>query len=190
MNWYQIIGIAFGLAMDAFAVAIVSGLAIENVTGRHVFRISWHFGLFQFLMPIVGWFAGRALYETIAPVDHWISFGLLSFVGGKMLYDALGGHEASAGSRRDPSRGLMLVSLSLATSLDALAVGLSMALMDVSIWLPSLVIGFVAGGMSLLGITLGGRIGQRWSRRSEFLGAVVLLAIGVSVLVRGLLEVS
>lgn len=175
------LGIALGLAMDAFAVSIVAGLSIPRVTGRHVFRLAWHFGLFQFLMPIIGWAAGRTVEQYVAAVDHWVAAGLLGFIGGRMLLEAARATERAAFSGSDPTRGLLLVTLSLATSLDALAVGISIGLLRVSILTPSVVIGLVAGALTVVGITLGTRIGQRFGRWASVLGGAVLIAIGVKI---------
>ena len=130
MSTLTLLGIALGLAMDAFAVAIGAGLQLCNVTKRQTFRLAWHFGLFQAFMPILGWLAGLTLVDYIAPVDHWIAFGLLAFIGGKMIYEALK-HDDEEADRCDPTKGWRLVMLSVATSIDALAVGLSMALLGV-----------------------------------------------------------
>jgi len=181
MHWLTLLGIAVGLAMDAFAVAIAAGLALGSVTPRHVFRLAFHFGLFQFMMPVIGWAAGTTLAHFIAGYDHWVAFGLLALVGAKMLWEAFGDH--AHGSRTDPTRGLMLATLSLATSLDALAVGLSMALLGVAIWLPSVVIGLVTAGLTAVGLGLGKRLGRRWGFWAEIAGGCVLLAIGIRILV-------
>lgn len=175
------LGIALGLAMDAFAVSIVAGLSLPRVTGRHVFRLAWHFGLFQFLMPIIGWAAGRTVENHVAAVDHWVAAGLLGLIGGRMVIEAARGGERAAFSQSDPTRGLMLVTLSLATSLDALAVGISIGLLGVSIWTPSLVIGLVAGGLTVVGITLGTRIGRRFGRWASALGGMALITIGLKI---------
>lgn len=180
LGWSSLLGIAIGLAMDALAVSIAVGLSLASVTPRHVFRLAFHFGLFQFLMPIVGWLAGRQLAEHISAYDHWVAFGLLSFVGGKMLWEAR--RQESPATRRDPTRGLTLITLSVATSLDALAVGLSMAFLGVSILVPSVVIGVVAAALTTLGITFGSRIGARWERWAEIVGGIVLIVIGLKVL--------
>jgi len=166
--------------MDAFAVAIAVGLTVERVTGRHVFRIAFHFGLFQFMMPVIGWFSGRGIIQYVKAFDHWVAFGLLGAIGGKMLWDAALGGDRSF--RKDPSRSWSLVMLSIATSIDALAVGLSMAVLGVSIWIPSVVIGLVAGLMSLLGICLGSRLGNRTRRLAECFGGLVLIGIGIRIL--------
>ncbi len=181
MSLLNVLGISVGLAMDALAVSIAVGLALATVTRRQTFRLAWHFGLFQFLMPILGWMAGRQAVAHLAAVDHWVAFGLLWLVGGKMLWEAR--QEKGPALEKDPTRGLSLVVLSVATSLDALAVGLSMALIGVSIWVPSVVIGLVAGVLTALGITFGSRIGARWGPRAEVAGGGVLMVIGARILV-------
>lgn len=181
MNWLNLVGISLGLAMDAFAVSVAVGLTLAKVTPRHAFRMAFHFGLFQFLMPILGWLVGRDAAAVVSGLDHWVVFGLLGFVGGKMLREASEGREFDPDT--DPTRGLSLVTLSIATSLDALAVGLSMALMGTSVWLPSVVIGVVACALSGVGIVFGGRIGPRWGLWAERIGGCILIAIGLKILV-------
>ena len=112
MTWLNVLGIAIGLAMDAFAVSVAAGLSLRRLTFRRVFRLAFHFGLFQFLMPVVGWLAGRTVSGYIHAYDHWIAFGLLSFVGGKMLWEAWQS-DAKAGRADDPTRGWLLVILAL-----------------------------------------------------------------------------
>jgi len=183
MGWFSLLAVALALAMDAFAVAIVAGLTLSPLTKRHVFRLSFHFGLFQALMPLIGWTAGTAVYRYIADVDHWVAFGLLSFVGGRMIFASFqSDEEARAG--RDPTSGWDLVILSVATSIDALAVGLSLAMLGLRILIPALVIGIVAGVITVLGMVLGRKIGTLWGRRVEAAGGVVLIAIGVRILLQ------
>lgn len=181
MNTFVLLGIAVGLAMDAFAVSIAVGLSLNQVTPRHTFRLAFHFGLFQFLMPVIGWLGGTQLSGSITACDHWLAFGLLSFVGGKMLWEAR--CDEKPDSCADPTRGLMLITLSLATSMDALAVGLSMAFMQVSVWGPSVVIGLVAATLTAIGIRFGSRLGCRWGRWAEIAGGIVLMGIGVHILI-------
>ncbi len=181
MDWLSLLGIAVGLAMDAFAVSIAAGLTVNDVTRRHVFRIAFHFGLFQFMMPILGWWAGSAASSYVADYDHWVAFGLLSVIGGKMLFDARSSDEQA--KKCDPTRGWMLVALSVATSIDALAVGLSMAFLRVSILLPCIVIGLVAAAFSAVGITFAGRLLGRMRRFAGVFGGCVLILIGLRVLI-------
>jgi len=185
VNWWTILAVAVSLAMDAFAVSIAVGLTLPRVTARHVFRLAWHFGLFQFLMPVAGYFSGRAASGLVAAWDHWIAFSLLSLVGAKMLYEAYRG--PSGATRRDPTRGLTLLVLSLATSLDALAVGVTMALLDVRIWTAAVVIGLVAGAMTTVGICFARLLGARWEKLAETAGGIILLLIGARILASHLL---
>lgn len=181
MELYAILGIAVALAMDAFAVAIATGMTLRRVSGRQAFRLSFHFGLFQFLMPVIGWFAGRTVSDYISDYDHWIAFILLAIVGGHMIME---GFETPGEERKvaDPTKGASLVVLSFATSIDALAVGLSMALLGVDIWYPSVVIGIVAASFTLVGLRLGRILGARLGRRMALVGGGVLIAIGLRIL--------
>jgi putative Mn2+ efflux pump MntP len=178
--------IAVGLAMDALAVAIATSIVLRAVSGRQVFRLAFHFGLFQFLMPIVGWAAGRSVAGVMAHWDHWIAFGLLAFIGGKAIYDAVT-KPAEDARQGDPTRGLSLVLLSLATSIDALAVGVSFAMLGVQIWYPSLIIGLVTGSITTAGMLLGSRLGRHFGQHVEILGGLVLIGIGVKIVVQHLI---
>lgn len=186
MPFLTLIGIAIGLAMDAFAVSIGAGLTLKEVTPRHTFRLAWHFGLFQALMPIVGWLAGTSISRWISPIDHWIAFALLVAIGAKMIYEAVR-EGADETERADPTRGWSLIVLSVATSIDALAVGLSLAFLKVSIWWPAVVIGIVAAAFTAVGLQLGKRFGALLGRRMEVLGGLILIAIGVKILLEHLL---
>jgi len=182
MDWISLFAVACALAMDAFAVAIVSGLTLDPLTGRHVFRLAFHFGLFQALMPVLGWIAGNAVYSHIVAVDHWVAFGLLSFVGGRMIWGAL--HKAKEERvLTDPTSGWTLVLLSVATSIDALAVGLSLAMIGSQIIIPAIIIGLVACAFTVAGMLLGRRISSLWGRRVEALGGAILIAIGIKIVI-------
>lgn len=179
-NWLSLLGISVGLAADALAVSIAVGLTLKSVTPRHVFRLGFHFGLFQFMMPIIGWGAGTGLAPYIAAYDHWIAFGLLAFIAVRMIRAAL--TQQPGETLRDPSRGFHLMALSVATSIDALAVGLALALLDVDIWWPSLVIGIITGSVCVLAIVMGNRLHVRFGRVAEIGGGVVLIAIALRIL--------
>ena len=182
MSWLTLLLLALALAMDAFAVAIVSGLALNPLHGRQVFRLSFHFGLFQAIMPALGWAAGSAIQRYISQFDHWVAFGLLAFVGGRMILGAVR-EQPEAAATTDPTSGLTLVMLSIATSIDALAVGLSLAMIGSPILTPALVIGIVAAAATAAGMLLGRRIGSLWGKRVELAGGLVLVAIGARILV-------
>lgn len=180
MSPVEILLVAVGLAMDAFAVSLSAGAGPYAGNGRAVFRLAFHFGLFQFLMPVAGWLAGARLVGLLGAFDHWLAFGLLALVGGRMIAAGLGrGPETPRG---DPSRGWTLVALAVATSIDALAVGLSLALLKVSVWLPALVIGLVCAALSVAGVRLGRVLGTLAGTRMEVAGGLVLMAIGVRIL--------
>lgn len=175
------LGLAVGLAMDAFAVSIATGLMLPVLSFRHVFRIAFHFGLFQFLMPVIGWLAGTRVCAVLGDLDHWLAFALLAAIGGKMLWEARS--ESEAEPIGDPTRGWALITLSLATSLDALAVGLSMALLKVVVWTPSVLIGLVTAVLCVIGIHSGHRLGGRYRRYAQAGGGLVLVLIGLKIVI-------
>jgi manganese efflux pump family protein len=185
MDWVSLLALACALAMDALAVAIVAGITINQLTKRHVFRLAFHFGLFQALMPIIGWTAGNAVRRYISEFDHWAAFGLLAFVGGRMLWGALRKDEGTEPAG-DPTSGWALVLLSVATSIDALAVGLSLAMVGSPIIVPSIVIGVVAAAFTATGMLLGRQIGSLWGKRVEAAGGIILILIGARIAVEHL----
>jgi len=180
-----IASIALGLAMDAFSVAIGVGCVLPQLTKRRIFRLSWHFGLFQALMPALGWLVGVGVERYISAFDNWVAFGLLAFVGVRMVRSGLDADDD--GPCVDPSRGGTLVMLAIATSIDAFAVGLSFAVLRVSIVWPVIIIGLVAALMSILGIYLGNRLGHTFGKRMEVIGGLILVAIGIRVVISHML---
>ncbi len=183
MNTYYTISIAVALAMDAMAVAIAGGISLKRVGFRQYFRLSWHFGLFQALMPVIGWSAGLTIRGMIGRFDHWLAFCLLIFVGSNMLLEAF--RKKNRGStQKDPTTGVSLVVLSVATSIDALAVGLSISILNLSIWIPALIIGITAGLFTAAGLYIGSKaVHILWIQKyAEIIGALVLYAIGISIL--------
>lgn len=184
MHFLNVLLIAVGLAMDACVVSAGAGASGRSTGHRASFRLGFHFGLFQFLMPIIGWFAGSFVASAIAAVDHWIAFAILAAVGGHMIKGGLqADDEAKPG---DPSRGWPLILLSIATSLDALAVGFSLAMIGVDIWFPAVVIGVVTAALSVAGLHLGTRLGARFGHRMEVLGGGILVLVGVRIVVEHL----
>ncbi|MDX2454428.1 manganese efflux pump MntP family protein [Desulfosarcina sp.] len=177
------LALAVALAMDAFAVSIASGVSLRTVSARQTFRLAWHFGLFQAMMPVIGWSAGFTVRSRIEAYDHWVAFALLVFVAQGMLRSAFKGEPVEEDAK-DPTKGMTMVMLSVATSIDALAVGLSLSMINVSIWTPALIIGLVAGVFTTVGMHLGKVIGSmdQLSRWAEMTGGIVLLAIGVNIL--------
>jgi putative Mn2+ efflux pump MntP len=182
MSLGTLLAIAVALAMDAFAVAVAAGVSLREVTGRQTFRLAWHFGLFQAIMPVAGWALGQTFSSAVKALDHWLAFGLLAAIGLHMLWGSWRTGERP--KAKDPTRGATLVVLSVATSLDALAVGLSLSLLQVPIWWPALVIGAVATTFTAAGLQLGRLVAaaSRMGVWAEAAGGLVLLAIGVRIL--------
>ncbi len=180
MDIFTVLVVAAGLAMDAFTVAVAAGIRLGCVTGKQVFRMASHFGFFQFMMPLAGWGAGSAIEQYISSFDHWIAMGLLGFIGGKMVYESIM-TETGAEFSGDPTQGWVLYGLSVATSIDAFAVGLSLGVLNAPIWAPSIIIGLVAAGFTIIGLEIGCRIGAAFNRRMEFFGGIILIGIGVKI---------
>jgi putative Mn2+ efflux pump MntP len=180
MGFIEILMIAIGLAMDAFAVSLGAGASGQVVGGRAAFRLSFHFGLFQFMMPVIGWFLGVRIAVFLSSVDHWIAFGLLALVGVRMIRSGWDSDEESLST--DPSRGVTLVALAIATSIDAFAIGLSLGMLRIKIWYPSVVIGIVTSGLSLVGMRLGTRLGIRFGKPMEIVGGMLLSLLGLRIL--------
>lgn len=185
MDFITILLIALGLAMDCFAVSLGIGCSQVHKDFRTYFRICFHFGLFQGGMTFLGWLGGTTIAHLISNFDHWIAFGLLAFVGARMIRESLSKNEED--DPCNPSRGKTLIMLSIATSIDALAVGLSLALVDGSILVSSLVIGVTSLLLSALGLFIGGRLGGKFGKRMELIGGLVLIGIGLRVLISHLL---
>jgi putative Mn2+ efflux pump MntP len=177
--------VGIGLAMDAFTVSLGIGTGGLANNRRAKFRLAFHFGFFQMAMTVVGWLAGSTVADFIQAFDHWIAMGLLAYVGGNMIRSGLNPDVESYIS--DPSKGKLLMILSVATSIDAMAVGLSMAMLSAPCLLPSLVIGVVTWGLSSFGLLAGDKLGQRFGKRMEILGGLILLGIGLRVLVTHLM---
>jgi putative Mn2+ efflux pump MntP len=177
-----LLALAVALAMDAFAVAVVAGLTVTRLGTAQVLRMALSFGAFQALMPVAGWAAGTAVRSEISAADHWVAFVLLAFAGGKMVWEGLRG-DGRLRAASDPTAGWNLLLLSVATSVDALAAGLSLAMLEADIVVPAVVIGVTAAVLTAVGMLLGRRIGADWGRRVEVLGGLVLVAIGVRIVV-------
>ena len=187
MDALSLLALALALAMDAFAVALAAGAGMRQGFFAPCFRLAASFGFFQWLMPVLGWAAGLTLAGFVHAVSHWVAFALLAFIGGRMIWEALREDAGEERPHADPSRGLTLLALAVATSIDALAVGLSFAVLNLAIWRPALVIGLTAFLMTILGCLLGRRAGLAWGGKVEILGGAVLIVIGTKILVTGLL---
>ena len=185
MGIVEIILIAVGLAMDAFAVSIACSIALKCPSPRCIFRVAFHFGLFQAFMPVIGWYAAYSAQQYIEAWDHWIAFGLLLIIGGKAIYEAL--FKSDEEIKKDPTRGLSLVVFSVATSIDALAVGISLAAINVEIIQPSAIIGIVTFGLSVVGMLIGKKLGMKFGSKIEVLGGLILIGIGIKILISHML---
>jgi putative Mn2+ efflux pump MntP len=173
--------IAVGLAMDAFAVSLGVGTTGQAKHARPIFRLAFHLGLFQGLFTFLGWLAGSNIAALISSIDHWIALGLLSFVGLRMLRSGLDQHEDS--HHDDLSRGLSLVIISVATSIDAFAVGLSLGMLQARILNACLIIAMVTSALSLFGLLAGGHLSDRFGKLMEVLGGLLLIGIGLRILI-------
>lgn len=190
MSIFSIFLIALGLGLDAFSVAVGTGFNARRVDPGQLLRMSTGFGLFQFMMPLIGWTAGRTITELISRYDHWVAFALLAGVGGKMILDSVRANDDSTDNQPDspdPTRGFSLLVLSVATSIDAFAVGLSFALLDISIMAASIIIGVVAFAMTAGGVYLGAHAGKKLGKKAGVLGGLILIAIGLRILLNDLL---
>ena len=185
MNFFEVLLIALSMAMDAFSVCIGAGTQERTNGPRPTFRLAFHFGLFQFLLPVIGWLAGTTVERYISSFDHWIAFALLAFVGIRMIRS--GFDPNGEPHKNDPSRGWTMVLLSIAVSIDALAVGLSLGVVGIFVWYPAIVIGVVTGLMSWLGLRIGNRLGMKFGKRMELIGGIVLILIGVRIVLTHLL---
>ena len=179
MTEIEIIFIAIGLAMDAFAVSLGVAASRGNMSIRPTFRLSFHFGLFQFFMPIIGWFIGYEIFDYLK-LNIWIAFGLLLIVGIRMILGGIRNHPSE--ERQDLTKGMSLVILSLATSIDALAIGFSLAMLKLEIWYPSVIIGVITALLSLLAIYLGKKLNTGFGNQMEIIGGIILLIIGFKII--------
>ncbi len=174
------LGVAFALGCDAFAVGLAVGT--RSPCQRARFRLWFHFGLFQFLMPIIGWYVGNSVYEHIKEFDHWIAFALMFVIATRMLRESLDKDKDEDESRGDPTRGWSLVGLSIATSIDALGVGFSMGIARMDLFKPALIIGITAALMTYAGLHLGRRLSHAYGKKVETAGAIILYLIAFKLL--------
>ena len=177
MHLHDFIALAFALAFDAFAVAVAIGIKLGVLDRWTIFRLSWHFGFAQFGMPLVGWYAGEYVNLLVGDLGNWLAAAVLLVIGARLIWEQFR-HE----DRRwkgDPTRGASLILLMLATSVDALAAGLSLALVGVQILNPALLIGVVAATMTIVGLAFGRFVGLRFSRTAGVIGGLILIGLAV-----------
>lgn len=182
MGLLELFLIAIGLSMDAFAVAVCKGLNMRRIQVKQSLIIALFFGAFQALMPLIGWFLGKQFEQYITSFDHWIAFLLLAYIGGKMIREAMGEEEPqSCGFDLKE-----LFMLAIATSIDALAVGITFAFLKVEIFSSIALIGCTTFVLSLIGVVIGNRFGSRYQRKAELTGGVILILIGLKILLEHL----
>ena len=197
MDIVSVLFIAAALAMDAFSVSITSGMVLKKVKMSASSKIGLFFGVFQFVMPCIGYFLGSAFASLITSFDHWIAFILLGFIGGKMLYEAIKGDDKEEENIKNPLDNKLLTMLAIATSIDALAVGVTFATMGMQVVSPCTfsqlallqsagIIGVVAFLISVAGVHIGGKCGNLFGNKAEILGGIVLIGIGVKILIEHL----
>lgn len=190
MSLFELFLIAVGLSMDAFAVSICKGLGMKRLNMKQACVIGLFFGGFQAIMPTLGWFLGAQFASLVTPIDHWIAFVLLAFIGGKMLIEGIRGDDdgdSDAVQAEDKKLDLgELFMLAVATSIDALAVGITFAFLDVDIVPAASFIGVVTFALSVIGVAVGHQFGSRWERPSTIVGGAVLVLIGVHILLEHL----
>jgi len=183
MRFYELFILAVGLAMDAFAVAVCKGLATEKLKWKHMVIVGLWFGGFQGLMPAIGYFLGGSFGQYITNFDHWIAFGLLVLIGGNMIKESFSGECPADGSLGFK----VMLPMAVATSIDALAVGVTFGLLpEVNIVAAVVLIGIITFVMSALGVKIGNVFGSRWKSRAEFFGGVILVLLGVKILLEHL----
>ncbi len=180
MEYISVIIIAIGLAMDAFAVSIASGAAYKQLQVKHAFRMAAFFGGFQAFMPLIGALAGLSIKNYIQGIDHWIAFIILSIIGGKMVYESFKIEEAEKNC--NPANILVLLTLSVATSIDALVVGITLSLVISNIIIAVIIIGLVTFVLSYMGVYIGKKFGHFFENKIEAVGGIVLIALGIKLL--------
>lgn len=172
---------AVALSMDALAVSISNGMTIHDLKARDALKTGFFFGAFQALMPAIGWLAGTSIRDMIVSVDHWVAFGLLAVIGGKMIWDTF--HEQEDDCVANPTDTRVLLIMAVATSIDALAVGISLAMEQVAIVPAALTIGLVTFSLSALGVLLGKKLGETCQKRAGLIGGIILILIGLKILI-------
>jgi putative Mn2+ efflux pump MntP len=183
MSLFDLVIIAIGLSMDAFAVSICKGLSVNRIQTRHVMAVGLYFGGFQALMPVIGYLLGRQFESMITNIDHWIAFALLAIIGGNMIREALSGEEEAP----DASFSFKtMLPLAVATSIDALAIGVTFAFLGVNIAPSVALIGLTTFALSAAGLGIGNAFGTRYKTKSEVLGGAILICLGLKILVEHL----
>lgn len=182
MNLPTLLLLSLSLAMDAFTVSLAKGMGLKNNIKKQAFVIALTFGLFQAVMPLIGWFAGTYFENLIKSIDHWIAFGLLAAIGFKMIIEAVSSHEDEEDEEATISF-RHLITLGIATSIDALAVGISFSLLDVNIWYAIILIGAITFILCFIGVNMAHKVGKNFGKYAEMAGGIILFLIGLGILI-------
>ena len=176
MGVLEILLIAIGLAMDAFAVSVCKGLSMKKMSWKKAIIVGLYFGIFQALMPVIGYFLGTTFESLVTQIDHWIAFGLLIFIGLNMLKEAFSKDSENCNDKVDVKT---MFILAIATSIDALAVGITFAFLNVNLLLAILIIGITTFAISVIGVKIGNKFGDKYERKAEVVGGLILIFIGI-----------
>ena len=183
MGVIEILLVAIGLAMDAFAVSVCKGLSMKKMSWNKAIIVGLYFGIFQGLMPVIGYFLGTAFQSLVTQIDHWIAFGLLVFIGSNMLKEAFAKNSENCNDKVDLKT--MLV-LAIATSIDALAIGITFAFLNVNLIIAVSIIGIITFAISVIGVKIGNKFGDKYERKAEAVGGLILIFMGVKILLEHL----
>lgn len=183
MEIFEVLLISLGLAMDAFAVSVCKGLSMEKMNWKKAIIIGLYFGLFQALMPVLGYFLGTAFEQFITSIDHWIAFALLGAIGSNMIKESSNKNSENCNDNIDIKT---MVILAIATSIDALAVGITFACLRINIVLPVISIGIITFILSVIGVKIGNKFGDKYENKAEFIGGLILILLGIKILLEHL----
>lgn len=183
MGVTELLLLSIGLAMDAFAVSICKGISMKKMNWKKALIVGAYFGIFQALMPIIGFFLGSTFEDLVTHIDHWIAFVLLVAIGGNMLKEAFANNSENCNDNVD-FRTMSI--LAIATSIDALAVGITFAFLQADIWISATIIGIVTFIISIIGVKIGNRFGNKYERRAETVGGFILIFMGIKILLEHL----
>lgn len=186
METIEIILVAIGLAMDAFAVSICKGVPMKKMNWKRAIIVGLYFGAFQAVMPVIGYFLGASFENFVIKIDHWIAFGLLSFIGANMIKESFEKEQEECIDTIDIKT---MIILSIATSIDALAVGITFAFFKVNLVLSTIIIGIITFGLCVIGVKIGNKFGNKYKNKAEFMGGVILILTGLKILLEHLLFV-
>jgi putative Mn2+ efflux pump MntP len=181
MNTFSLLLIGVGLSIDSLAASITTGACAKNIRIKHVLKVAAYMAFFQGTMPLIGWLIASSFKNIIEDYDHWVAFVLLLIIGGKLIYDGIKNNE-DAEPKTNPTRNLLLAGMALATSIDAMIIGIGFGLIEINIWLAMLVIGSTTFVFSTIGVFVGEKLGNKINKGIEIVGGIVLIGLGTKIL--------